>query len=124
MNLLKKLMELEKEASAFGFRWENTEQIMRQINSEYLEVNEHLLSKFEMNRLELQEEIGDLLHAVFSLCLFCHLDPEITLQKSLDKFEKRLKMVKLIAEEKGLVNVYNQPYDVRMAIWSQAKERT
>ena len=124
MNRIKKLIELEKEATEFGFKWENSEQIMQQIHSECIEVNEHLQAGSAVNKSNLQEEIGDLLHAVFSLCFFCNLDPEQTLEATSNKFEKRLKMVKLIAEEKGLINVHNQPFDVLMDIWNQAKERT
>ncbi len=123
MNLIKKLVELENEASAFGFQWEDAEQIMQQIQSECLEVNEHLQAKTSLNEASLQEEIGDLLHAVFSLCIFCKLDPEQTLQNTLEKFEKRMGLVKIIAKEKGLSTLHHQSFEQLMAIWNLAKER-
>ena len=71
MALLDKVVLLEQEADAFGFRWETTDQIMAQIESECAEISEHLHAGFaQANQAELQEEIGDLLHAVFSLCVF------------------------------------------------------
>lgn len=124
MNLIKKLIDLEKNAVDFGFQWENAEQIMQQIQSECLEVNEHLQSKSHSNHASLQEEIGDLLHAVFSLCLFCKLDPEQTLGDALNKFETRLTQVKCIAAEYGLNNVKDKPLDLLMKIWNEAKLRT
>ena len=70
MSLLEKIVTLEHDADAFGFRWETPEQIMAQIESECVEIHEHLHGGFEhANQAELQEEIGDLLHAVFSLCV-------------------------------------------------------
>ena len=75
VNLLDKVTTLEHEAAEFGFQWENTDQLIAQIQSECIEISEHLNSSHE-NKAALQEEIGDLMHAVFSLCVFCKLDPE------------------------------------------------
>ena len=73
MNLLDKVVALENDASAFGLQWETTDQIMAQIQSECFEINEHLGHGIaQANQSELQEEVGDLLHAVFSLCVFCY----------------------------------------------------
>ena len=71
----------------------------------------------------MQEEIGDLLHAVFSLCVFCKLDPKVTLQQALDKFEWRLHEDQSEFEEKNLANLKGMPFDELMTIWQQAKLR-
>ena len=42
MNLLDKVVALENEAAEFGFEWETANQIMEQIQSECVEVREHL----------------------------------------------------------------------------------
>lgn len=124
MNLIKKLVGLEKDAVEFGFQWSNAEQIMQQIQSECIEVNEHLQAKDAVNQASLQEEIGDLMHAVFSLCVFCNLDPEQTLENTLNKFEKRLNMVKYIAAEQGMFNVKDKTFEQLMQLWDEAKIRT
>jgi len=123
-DLLEKVLALENEASAFGFQWETTDQIMAQIQSECVEINEHLThEKGNANQIALQEEIGDLLHAVFSLCFFCKLSPQETLIKTLDKFERRLNAVKVIAQEQGHTTLNGYPFDELMVIWQQAKSR-
>ena len=122
MDYLKKVIELEDEAEQFGFRWETTDQIMEQIQSECIEINEHLNSELEpLNKIELQEEIGDLLHAVFSLCVFCKLNPPETLAKTLTKFERRLNAVKKITQDNGLTNLNGHSFDELMNIWKKAK---
>ena len=122
MDLLKKVAELEHTADEFGFRWETTTQIMEQIYSECAEINEHLqLGHEHANKVELQNEIGDLLHAAFSLCVFCGLAPEDTLAKTLTKFECRLNAVKQIAEEQGLSSLEGKPFEELMSIWNKAK---
>jgi len=112
---------LEKEAVLFGLQWETKAQIMVQIRSECLEVEEHLEAKDK--RAALQDEIGDLLHAVFSLCTYCNFDTELTLRKSLDKFEHRLNAMKAIAKEQGLENLRGKSFDELMCYWELAKQR-
>ncbi|MDX1900636.1 MAG: MazG nucleotide pyrophosphohydrolase domain-containing protein [Gammaproteobacteria bacterium] len=121
MNLFEKIISLEHEADAFGFRWETTDQIMEQITSECQEIDEHL--HVGRDNARLQEEIGDLLHAVFSLCVFCKLDPQTTVEKTTDKFARRLAAVKQIATERGLNTLKGHSFDELMKIWHQAKER-
>ena len=122
MDLLEKVEELEHTADAFGFRWETTAQIMEQIESECAEINEHLDQGITpVNQPDLQEEIGDLLHAVFSLCVFCKLNPKETLEKTILKFERRLNSVKDIATEQGLSTLDGHSFDELMKIWRQAK---
>ncbi|MBA3535347.1 MAG: nucleoside triphosphate hydrolase [Tatlockia sp.] len=120
MKILEKIVALENEAAEFGFEWETAEQIMEQIQSECREISEHLGTE---NRSDLQEEIGDLMHAVFSLCVFCKFDPQETLKQTAEKFERRLSEVKVITHEKKLENLREKPFDELMAIWRQAKSR-
>ncbi len=120
MKLLKKIETLENEAAEFGFAWETPDQILQQIQSECMEVKEHLGTE---NRAELQEEIGDLMHAVFSLCVFCKLDPIKTLEQTTEKFARRLREVKIISKENKLENLKGQSFAELMAIWQQAKKR-
>lgn len=122
MNVLAKVVALEHSADAFGFRWETTNQIMDQIHSECIEINEHLNNGLaHANQAELQEEIGDLLHAVFSLIVFCKLNPTDTLEKTLEKFERRLNAVKKLTQDRGLTDLNGHSFDELMHIWRQAK---
>ena len=123
MDLLDKVVSLEENASEFGFRWETADQIMQQIQSECEERKEYLHHELHQgNKAALQEEIGDLLHAVFSLCVFTGFSPRVTLGQSLTKFERRLRAVKLVAEERGLNHLAGKPFDELMRIWDRAKE--
>ena len=121
MDLLEKVKKLEQDADYFGFRWEKADQIMRQIHSECLEIEEHLVSD-EPNQTALQEEIGDLLHAAFSLCVFCKCDPRDTLQLTLDKFERRLDAVKKLAAADGKTTLTGHSFAELMHYWDQAKK--
>lgn len=88
-DIFKKLELLEKEAADFGFAWPNENTIIKQVLSECEEIQQELqLSNAERSnlRLKLQEEIGDLLHAAFSLCVFCGFATKETLTKCQARF--------------------------------------
>ncbi len=122
MTIFDDIEHLEHEAVEFGLQWETTDQIMAQIRNECLEIEEHLHSSEQRDAL--QDEIGDLLHAAFSLCVYSNFDPETTLRKSLDKFEHRLNAMKDIAKEQGLSDLRGKSFDELMQYWDQAKART
>jgi len=124
MTLFKKIITLEKEAEDIGFKWEKAEQIMAQIHSECAEITVHLQNPAQdWAQVHLQEEIGDLLHAVLSLCIFCKLSPQETLEKALTKFEHSLQTVKQIMKEQALATLEGHAFNELMAIWEQAKRR-
>lgn len=117
--VIKKVEKLENEAKEYGFYWPNSDAVMQQIYSECQEVQE-LLDQGNSQRL--QEEIGDLLHAVMSLCVYCGYDTEITLTQALNKFEKRFNMTKFFAESDGHSNLHGKTMDEMMKYWKMAKE--
>lgn len=119
MNIFQKITAIEKQADDFGFMWSDTAQIFEQIQSECEEIKENLDQLGD--RHHLQEEMGDLIHAVFSLCLFMKFDPEETCLKSIDKFEKRFEKLKRLAHATGFETLKGQPADVLMHFWTQAK---
>jgi uncharacterized protein YabN with tetrapyrrole methylase and pyrophosphatase domain len=122
VDIWQKLVELEQASDKFGLCWPNALEILKQIKSECVEIEEQLVAT-TVNRQALQEEIGDLLHACTSLAWFCGLDSHQTLIQSTNKFEKRLEMMKVIASEQGFKDLKNQPFEKLMQVWQQAKKR-
>lgn len=122
MNIIKKIIEVEKQAKDFGFYWPNTDVIMDQILSECQEIDELLKDK-NSSPERLQEEIGDLLHAAFSLSFFCGHNPEITLEEALAKFEKRFIQTKELAQKAGHKTLHGKTMNEMMKYWNQAKKK-
>lgn len=120
MPLIEKLAALEHEAAKFGFKWETPDQIIQQIQSELAEIDVHLK---DGNHSKLQDEIGDLLHAAFSLCIFCKLNAYDTLEKSIEKFERRFRSVQAIAKASGFTHLNGQSFETLMAFWDKAKQQ-
>lgn len=120
MNLLAKITETEKKADAFGFKWENTDQIFDQITSECKEIKEELRLN---DRQKLQDELGDLIHATLSLCVFCGFSLEETIEKNLNKFDGRLTEVMRNAQAAGYETLNGQPIEILMKFWNEAKKK-
>ena len=120
MNIFKKLEKLENLASDFGFAWPHAGMILDQIASEVGEVKAAIELRESMARI--QSEIGDLLHATLSLCVFLGIDQELTLTQSIEKFEKRFLKVQEIAQENGYETLQGESIQFLMKFWDQAKE--
>jgi len=124
MNIFEKLVSLEHEASEYGFRWENADQVLSQIESECTEISEHIYKTNNNDKLKLQEEIGDLLHAAFSLCVFLKFNPQKTLENSVDKFEHRFRILQSLANAEGIKNLEGRSFKELMDFWDRAKQIT
>ena len=122
VDILDKLSKLEEASDDFGLSWPSALEILKQIKSECLEIEEQLLAE-DVNHIALYEEIGDLLHAATSLVWFCGFDIEKTLIQSTDKFERRLSMMKILAQEQGLEDLKGRNFDELMIFWEAAKQR-
>lgn len=118
-NSVKEITISEQEAINFGFNWTHSDQIFDQIQSECQEIREVLDDPSKQQ--ELEHELGDLMHATISLCVFAGFDPEIALQKTLLKFNKRFNEVVRLAKQDGHTNLKGQTTKVLMDYWSKAK---
>lgn len=118
---LRRVEEQEEEARRFGFYWDNIEQLIEQVHSECSEVQEAWKKK---NFSHLQEEIGDLIQAAVSVAVFCNLDPQETLMRSVDKFQKRYDLLVELVKNDGHADLNQHSFKSMMAYWESAKKKT
>ena len=116
------LIHLEKDAREFGFDWPHNDAIVDQVISECQEIREAL--KNNEPRLRVQEEIGDLLHAAISLCVFEGYSVIETLTKVTEKFDARMLALKAIAKERGYETLKGESFNAMLKLWDEAKQRT
>lgn len=121
MTSMKKAVKIEQEALDFGFDWPNYQMILDQIISECQEVSETITEN--QGRERLQEEIGDLMLATVELCMFFKLDPEEVLDKSADKFKKRLDEMMGLVRASGRQSLRGESIEVALDFWRQAKKK-
>lgn len=117
-DLLGKLVEQEKQALEFGFYWESLQQLIAQIASECAEIEE-ASAKGDKNHL--REEIGDLMSAAVSLCIFLKMDPYQTLNENIEKIQKRFDILVSLVKQDGLNHLKGQSMDVLLSYWDKAK---
>lgn len=119
MSSLKKLTAIETDARNYGFEWPNVEMILEQAISEAEEIRSAIAEK--ESRPRIQEEVGDLLHSVISLCMFLGYDVEQTLEFSAEKFAARMQALKIAAQKRGLNDLKGQSIEFMLQLWSEIK---
>jgi|TARA_B100001142_G_scaffold56376_1_gene55018 tetrapyrrole methylase family protein/MazG family protein len=95
---LVRAIRASKAFTGYGLEWNSLNDIVTSLYSEIEEFNEAVKSKSEN---EIEEELGDILFTVANLCRWSKMNPEISLNKSTDKFLKRAKLF-IELKSKGL----------------------
>lgn len=119
MTALETLIKLDHESREFGFDWPNQDAILDQVIDECREIREDIRGCAAPQKV--QEEIGDLLHAAISLCIFSGFDVKETLAKVNIKFERRMTLLKKLTEERGLKNLDGQTTKFILGLWGEVK---
>lgn len=123
-DLLQRTVDIDQEAQAFGFKWDNPHQLMQKIQEEYQEVLAVIDDPTQQEALK--DELGDLLHAVLSLCMVCKFSPQEVLGGALAKLKKRFDTMVAIAHADGYTD-FNNSHDhptmeIKLTYWRRAKE--
>jgi uncharacterized protein YabN with tetrapyrrole methylase and pyrophosphatase domain len=121
-NPLEKLIFLEKKYAEFGFDWPDTKSILKQAGSEIKEVESAL--KNQEGDLRIQEEMGDLLHAVISLIRFNGYEIHEILEKINHKFESRCEAMKALAAKENIHSFKGLSFEEMLKLWDQVKTKS
>ena len=114
---LMRATKVGKKASMFDF--ETTELVMDKIAEEMVEVSEAIESGAWC---DVEEEIGDLLLTVTSLCRKLDVDAEAALNKATEKFINRFERIEniVLEENKDIKSMSMEELD---AIWDKIKQK-
>ena len=118
--MLPALMRAEKvgrKASCFDFP--DADSVMLKVKEELCELEEAMAGG---NAADIEEEMGDLIFSITSLCRKLKIEPEVALNKATDKFIKRFSALEdaVIAEGKDIKTLDMTELD---AIWEKNKEK-
>ena len=93
---LMKSYKVQEKAARVGFDWDHIEGAIEKVKEELEEVLEVVhLDKPD----EIMEEIGDLIFAVVNVARFLKIEPELALNKTIEKFIRRFEFMEMAAEE-------------------------
>lgn len=113
------IYDAEQNAKDFGFYWSDIRQLLDQIHSECDEIQ----AAWNNNDIEnLDEEIGDLIHAAICLSIFCRINPRESTLKAHEKFKRRFNNVVHLAHAEGQDSLKGSSFDILMDFWRRAKK--
>jgi tetrapyrrole methylase family protein/MazG family protein len=118
--MLPALMRAEKvgkKAACFDFA--DAENVRVKLDEELCEVDEAVAAG---DLAHIEEEIGDLLLTITSLCRKLHVHPEEALKKATDKFIDRFETLETEASKRG-IDIENSTMDVLDAVWDEIKHK-
>lgn len=107
--------KISKRAVKTGFEWPNEKSLYECIFSEF---NEFKLAKEKQDKLNMEEELGDILFAIVNLARWNKIDAEQALLKSNKKFIKRFRKMEELAS-KPLNDYSFEEFD---QLWQKAKK--
>tara|TARA_B100000900_G_scaffold191796_1_gene162323 strand:+ start:1305 stop:2090 length:786 start_codon:yes stop_codon:yes gene_type:complete len=109
---------LQEKASLVGFDWDNIEPIWDKL---YEEIEELKQANAKGEKVEVEEEIGDVLFTVVNISRFLGIPAEDMLRKSNEKFIQRFKDIEKELKLKG-ISVEKATSKQMNIIWDRAKK--
>lgn len=115
---LVKAYRIQEKARGVGFDWEHIDQVWEKVLEEKEELKTEIVT--DANRIEIEDEFGDLLFALVNYARFIRINPEDALERSNKKFIRRFQCLEeqVRREGKNLSEMSLAEMDV---FWEQAK---
>ena len=117
--VLIKTNRVQEKVASIGFDFPNVQNVIEKIKEEFDEFNSALLYK---DKLEAEEEFGDILFSLINYSRHIGIDSNESLKKSTEKFIKRFKKVEKKLKISGNFDFSNYSEEELNLIWEQAKK--
>lgn len=115
---LPKAQRIQDKAKQVGFDWEKPEQVWEKVQEEIQELQETVTQN--LPKIEIENELGDVLFSIVNYARFLNIDPEAALEKTNKKFIQRFQHIENKAAEnnKQLSEITLAEMDIW---WNEAK---
>ena len=116
---LSRAAQLQAKAKDIGFGWDDVGGVWGKLAEEIEEVKTAMQ---EQNESEIEKELGDVLFVIANLSLYYHVNPEIALHRTNQKFTTRFQFIEksLEARNREITTVSQAEMD---NYWDQAKRK-
>lgn len=117
MPALQRAYKIGKRTEKLQFDWDNAGQVWEKVEEEHQELQEAIEEK---SLAEIEHELGDVLFSVAQLARHLKLDPEQSLRKANQRFERRFAKMKefILADSK---NFEDMKLEEKESYWQKAK---
>ena len=116
-------MLFRSRAADIGFDWDSVDGAMEKVIEEWNEVLEALNSFKGGDVREIEEELGDSLFAIVNVCRFLNINPEVALNKTINKFIDRFNYMEMRSKELSL-DLKDMTLEEMDTLWDEAKIHT
>ncbi len=110
---------LTENASQVGFDWPTAGEVAAKVEEEWKELRE-VMEKGDKRAVE--EEFGDMLFVLVNLSRFMEIDPELSLNRAIDKFIRRFRYIEDKVLESGR-EIESVSLDEMEGFWNEAKSQ-
>ena len=114
---LSRANKLQKRAARVGFDWPNSDGVRHKVMEEFKEVEVAVKAD---SKLQIEEEMGDLLFACVNWARHLGLEPESTLRAATRKFQRRFNFIERALIDAG-TNVDEASLETMDELWDAAK---
>ncbi|MEK6565261.1 MAG: nucleoside triphosphate pyrophosphohydrolase, partial [Bacteroidota bacterium] len=115
---LLRAFRLQEKASKVGFDWKKKEDVWKKIEEEMEELQSATRSRNQQN---VEDELGDFLFSLVNYARFLHVNPEIALRRSIDKFTRRFKHIEKELRRQGKT-LEHSTLEEMDALWNASKK--
>lgn len=116
---LKRAQKITVIASAYGFDWSKTQDVINKLKEEIKELSTAVKNS---NEDEIEEELGDILFTLVNVSRFLSVDAENALSKTTEKFLRRFSYLTEQLSARG-ISVKDATLAQMDALWNEAKEK-
>jgi len=116
---LKSAQKIQSKVAKVGFDWKGIDPVYDKVDEEIQEVKQACENNDQQH---IEEEVGDLLFSVVNLSRHLKVDAENAIRKSVNKFEKRFRLVETLCHQDGL-NMNDLPEEQLLDMWEKVKHQ-
>ncbi|HHV97126.1 MAG TPA: nucleoside triphosphate pyrophosphohydrolase [Clostridiaceae bacterium] len=110
--------KVQQKAAQVGFDWDNIEDVFNKVYEEIKELEDVYKSK---NVERINDEVGDVFFAIVNLSRFLHVQPELALNHTINKFIKRFEYMEKESLKKGY-KLEEMSLNEMDELWNEAKK--
>ena len=113
---LQRAMQVQRRASAVGFDWKRTGDVLKKVAEEAQEV------RSARGKRRREEELGDLLFALVNYARFTGVNPEHALRRTVARFTRRFQYIERRLAAGG-IRTGDASLPVMDRLWEEAKRK-